>query len=119
MASCDPPRRWCALFYFSCASRIGEGFDEPDHGAEPAGCQPGRGQPLAPRVPSLDGITLGILNNSKPNSLELQRDLVELLGQRHRVAGSITKQKPSAAIGADGLDAYAKEVGAVVTAISD
>ena len=76
-------------------------------------------QPLAPRVRSLDGITLGILNNSKPNSLELQRGVVELLGQRHRVAGSITKRKPSAAIGADGLDAYAKEVGAVITAISD
>jgi len=76
-------------------------------------------QPLATRVRSLDGITLGILNNSKPNSLELQRYLVELIGHRHRVAGSITKQKPSAAIGADGLDAYAKEVGAVITAISD
>lgn len=76
-------------------------------------------QPLAPRVRSLDGVRLGILNNSKPNSLELQRRVVELLGQRHPVAGSVTKQKPSAAIGADGLDAYAKEVDAVVTAISD
>jgi hypothetical protein len=35
------------------------------------------------------------------------------------VAGAVTKQKPSAAIGAEGLDAYAKEVGAVITAISD
>jgi len=76
-------------------------------------------QPLAPRVRSLDGVRLGILNNSKPNSLELQRRVVELLGQHHQVAGSVTKQKPSAAIGADGLDAYAKEVDAVVTAISD
>ncbi len=76
-------------------------------------------QPLARRVRSLDGVTLGILNNAKPNSLELQRYLVELLGRHHPVAGSVTKQKPSAAIGAEGLDAYAKEVGAVITAISD
>lgn len=76
-------------------------------------------QPLAPRLRSLDGVTLGILNNSKPNSLELQRRVVELLAAQHPVAGSVTKQKPSAAIGADGLDAYAKEVGAVITAISD
>jgi hypothetical protein len=76
-------------------------------------------QPLAPRLRSLDGVTLGILNNSKPNSLELQRRVVELLAKQHSLGSSVTKQKPSAAIGADGLDAYAKEVGAVITAISD
>ena len=76
-------------------------------------------QPLAPRLRSLDGVTLGILNNHKPNSLELQRRVAELLAKEHRVAGSVTKQKPSAAIGAEGLDAYAREVGAVITAISD
>jgi hypothetical protein len=76
-------------------------------------------QPLAPRLRSLDGVTVGILNNSKPNSLELQRRVVELLQRRHPVAGSVTKQKPSAAIGAEGLDVYAKEIGAVITAISD
>jgi len=76
-------------------------------------------QPIAPRLRSLDGVTLGILNNSKPNSLELQQRVVELIGRGHSVAGAVTKQKPSAAIGAEGLDAYAKEVGAVITAISD
>jgi hypothetical protein len=76
-------------------------------------------QPIAPRLRSLDGVTLGILNNSKPNSLELQQRVVELIGLHHSVSGAVTKQKPSAAIGAEGLDAYAKEVGAVITAISD
>ena len=85
----------------------------------PEGVNRVEAEPMATRLASLDGVRLGILNNSKPNSLELQRRVVELLGQRHRVAGSITKRKPSAAIGADGLDAYAKEVGAVITAISD
>ena len=85
----------------------------------PLGINRAGSQPLAPRLRSLDGVTLGILNNNKPNSLELQRRVVELLGKSHPVAGAVTKQKPNAAIGADGLDAYAKEVGAVITAISD
>ncbi|HEY7542858.1 MAG TPA: hypothetical protein VIF11_22165 [Methylomirabilota bacterium] len=76
-------------------------------------------QPIAPRLRSLEGVTLGLLNNSKPNSLELQQRVAELIGRRHALGGSLTKQKPSAAIGAEGLDAYAKEVGAVITAISD
>jgi hypothetical protein len=75
-------------------------------------------QPLAPRLSSLDGVKLGLLNNSKPNSLELQRRVVELLAKQHAVAGAVTKQKPSAAIGAEGLDAYAKEVGAVMMLVS-
>jgi len=76
-------------------------------------------QPIAPRLRSLDGVTLGVLNNSKPNSLELQRYVVDLIGRRHGLESTVIKQKPSAAIGAEGLEAWAKEVGAVVTAISD
>jgi len=68
-------------------------------------------QPNAPRLRSLDGVTLGILNNSKPNSLQLQERVVELLAKQHSVGGVVTKQKPSAAIGAEGLDTYAREVG--------
>jgi len=66
------PRRWSALFY-----------------------SPG----VAPRLRSLDGVTLGILNNSKPNSLRLQERVVELLAKQHSVGGVVTKQKPTAAIG--------------------
>ena len=76
-------------------------------------------QPMAKRLDSLDGITIGILNNHKPNSLALQERVVELIGARHRLGGVVTKQKPSAAIGAENLDLYAREVGAVVTAIGD
>ena len=76
-------------------------------------------QPIAKRLASLDGVTLGILNNHKPNSLALQERVVELIGARHRLAGVVTKQKPSAAVGAEKLDVYAREVGAVVTAIGD
>ena len=76
-------------------------------------------QPIAPRLRSLEGVTLGILNNSKPNSLALQERVVELLARRHSFAGVVTKQKPNAAVGAEKLDEYAREVGAVITAIGD
>jgi hypothetical protein len=66
-------------------------------------------QPIAARLRSLDGVKLRILNNSKPNSLDPQRRVVELLAKQHSVGGVVLK--PSAAIGADGLDAYAREVG--------
>lgn len=76
-------------------------------------------QAMAPRLASLEGATLGILNNSKPNSLLLQERVAALLGAKHRLAGIVTRQKPTAAIGAEKLDVYAREVSAVVTAIGD
>jgi hypothetical protein len=76
-------------------------------------------QPISARLASLDGITLGILNNSKPNSLRLQERVAELISRRHPLGGVVTKQKPSAAVGAEKLDVYAREVGAVVTAVGD
>ena len=76
-------------------------------------------KPMASRLASLDGITLGILNNSKPNSLALQQRVVELLPPQITLARVVTKQKPNAAVGAEGLDDYAAEVDAVVTAIGD
>jgi hypothetical protein len=74
---------------------------------------------MAPRLASLEGVTLGILNNSKPNSLALQERVAELLGQAHAIAKVVTRQKSSAAVGAADLDTYAEEVGAVITAIGD
>ena len=43
-----------------------------------------------PRLRSLDGVTLGILNNGKPNSFQLQERVVELLAKQHSVGGVIT-----------------------------
>jgi len=76
-------------------------------------------RPITPRLRTLDGVTLGVLNNSKPNSLLLQQRVAELLSKRYRIGEVVTKQKPSAAIGAEKLDVYAREVGAVLTAIGD
>ena len=51
-----------------------------------------------------NGVRLGIPNNSKPNSLALQERVVELLARESALAGVLTKQRPSAAVGADKLD---------------
>ena len=85
----------------------------------PVGINQVKAQSIAPRLESLERVKVGILNNGKPNSLALQERVVELLGQRHTFAGVVTKQKSSAAVGAEQLDAYAQEVGAVITAIGD
>jgi hypothetical protein len=74
---------------------------------------------MAPRLASLEGVALGILNNSKPNSLLLQEAVVGLLAPGQRPARVVTKQKSSAAVGAEELDVYAREVEAVITAIGD
>ena len=76
-------------------------------------------RPIAPRLSTLDGVKLGVLNNSKPNSLMLQERIVERLAKHYGLTGVVVKQKSSAAVGADDLDGYAREVGAVITAISD
>jgi hypothetical protein len=85
----------------------------------PLGVNQVKAQPIATRLASLEGVRLGVLNNSKPNSLELQHRVAELIGGRHRITRVVTKQKPSAAVGADKIDLYATEVDAVVTAIGD
>jgi hypothetical protein len=85
----------------------------------PVGINQVKSQSIAGRLASLERVTLGILNNGKPNSRSLQERIVQLLGKRHTFAGVVTKQKPSAAVGAEQLDVYAQEVGAVITAIGD
>jgi len=85
----------------------------------PQGINQVAARPRAPRLASLEGAALGILNNSKPNSLRLQERVAELLGQQTALAKVVIRQKLSAAVGADDLDGYAQEVGAVITAIGD
>jgi hypothetical protein len=87
--------------------------------SNPVGVNRVGAQTLAARVASLNGLRVGILNNHKPNSLALQERIVEMIGACYPLAGVVTKQKPSAAIGAEKLDVYAQEVDAVITAIGD
>jgi hypothetical protein len=85
----------------------------------PLGVNRTEAQPPAERLKSLDGVVLGILNNGKPNSLALQEHIAGLLGRRFKLAGVVIKKKPSASLAADGLYSFARDVGAVLTAIGD
>lgn len=85
----------------------------------PLGINRVEAQAIAPRVKDLNGITLGLVNNAKPNSRLLQDYILNLLKERYDIDNVILKQKPNAAVGAEGLADYAKEVDAVITAVGD
>ena len=85
----------------------------------PVGINRVEARPIAARVASLEGIRLGLLNNNKPNAARLLEGIARLVGQRHRLAGTVPKHKPHASVGAERLDAYVTEVQAAVVAIGD
>ena len=77
--------------------------------------------PPAPRLPSLAGIRLGILDNTKWNASKLLREVVASLqadttpaGVTHHAKSSFSRPAP-----ADLLDRIAAENDAVITAIGD
>ena len=74
---------------------------------------------ISGRIASLEGAKIGVLNNNKPNSEFLQDQMVKLLAERYRLDAVVKKVKPSASIPAEGLDRFAREVEAVITAIGD
>ncbi|MFH1486128.1 MAG: hypothetical protein ABIH46_08660 [Chloroflexota bacterium] len=45
--------------------------------------------PLAPRIVSLDGKTLGLLSNGKPNAMPLLESLAKLLSRRYKIEGVV------------------------------
>ncbi|HUJ76139.1 MAG TPA: hypothetical protein VL359_14850 [bacterium] len=85
----------------------------------PVGINRVEARAISARLPTLDGVTLGILINSKPNSEFLQERLAALLGEHYRINKVVKKIKLIASVGAKGLDTFAREVQAVVTAIGD
>ncbi len=74
---------------------------------------------ISGRIGNLDGAKVGLLNNNKPNSEFLQDHMVKLLGERFRIEAVVKKVKPGPSVPAEELDQFAKEVGAVITAIGD
>ncbi len=85
----------------------------------PVGINRTEAQAIAPRIKDLNGIRIGLLNNNKPNSHLLQEQLLELIAARFRIGDVVRHRKPNAAVGAQGLDTYAREVQAVITAVGD
>ena len=76
---------------------------------------------LATRRPTLDGATVGLLENGKVNAPVLLSELGELLTTRYGVARVVAAQKPHFGMPAprEVLETLGKECDAVLTAIGD
>jgi len=74
---------------------------------------------LAPRKPSLAGLTIGVLDNSKPNAGALMHRVAELLAARTGAASVRGWSKPSAARPAEILDDIARGADVVLTGSAD
>lgn len=74
---------------------------------------------LAPRKPSLAGLTIGVLDNGKPNAGVLLHRVAELLAARTGAAGVVGFSKPSAARPAEILDDVAERAHVVLTGSAD
>ena len=83
--------------------------------------KPGATTALAPRRPSLDGITLGLLANGKANGAQLLDLVAEELGARHAIGRVLreTKSHPSLPMSDEVLQMCAEHAHAVLTAVGD
>ena len=88
---------------------------------DPRGTVTAQPRALAPRLASLDGIRLGILDNTKWNASKLLRETVACLGAEIAFAQvrRYAKASFSRPAEADLLDRIAAENDAVLTAIGD
>ena len=88
---------------------------------DPKGVVEAETKPLAPRIPSLEGLRFGVLNNSKWNSGSLLRKTVSLLEQNEHFSEVhfYKKESFSKIATPDLIDQIVKENDAVVTAIGD
>jgi hypothetical protein len=74
---------------------------------------------ISSRISDLKNVTIGIMNNSKTNSLMLQEEIIRLLEERYNLKAVVKNIKPNASNGADNLESFSKEVEAVITAVGD
>ncbi len=74
-----------------------------------------------PRFDDLRGKTIGLLDNSKPNTDKLQQRLAELLKERYGVAKVIARRKLTAQAGApkEYLDELAAQADFVLSGLGD
>ncbi|HLH68896.1 MAG TPA: hypothetical protein VKY90_07670 [Candidatus Dormibacteraeota bacterium] len=76
---------------------------------------------LAPRLQSLAGMTVGLLDNRKHNAGVLLAELGRLLVAQHQVGRVVKAQKPHFGLPApsDVTESLATQCSAVITAIGD
>jgi hypothetical protein len=76
---------------------------------------------LAPRPDSLDGKTIGLLDNSKLNSDRFLDLLVEELSESYSFAGIVRARKPTASrvVPDETLKEFAEKCDVVITAVGD
>lgn len=88
---------------------------------DPRGIVEAEPKPLAPRLSSLNGLRLGVLNNSKWNSGSLLQIAISLIEEKDTLSGVNFYKKESFSKIADPdlIDQITKENDAVVTAIGD
>ena len=87
----------------------------------PAAAAAGHTVPLAKGVASLDGLVVGLLNNSKAGSRPFLDRVAELLRRDHGVSRIVRYDKAAAALPApdDMLEAAARECDVVINGIAD
>jgi hypothetical protein len=76
----------------------------------------GREASIAPRPARLDGLRIGLVENTKFNSDKLLLRLAERLGRRH---GMMRKRSPSHEVEEAAIDALRKQSDFVVSGIGD
>jgi hypothetical protein len=88
---------------------------------DPVGERAVAGRALCPRPPSLSGLTVGILDNSKPNARVLLERVAALLVERAGAGRVRSWTKPGSSVGAAPavLDAIARDCQVVLTASAD
>jgi hypothetical protein len=99
---------------------------EPGHAAPPDGfLSPRAHQALAPRginrIASLEGVTLGLLCNSKPNAQVLLDAVANGIATRFQLAGVVRDRKasPSEPAPAEVYSNLASRCGAIIFATAD
>ena len=88
---------------------------DPTEGAEPSEAR------MAPRLPSLEGKIIGLLENSKPHSKELLDYVEQMLHERLRPATVLRFRKPNASRPApeELVVDIVKQVDAVINGVGD
>ena len=88
---------------------------------DPTAAPVGRDLAIAPRPTSLDGLRIGLVENTKFNSDKILLRLAERLGRRHgmTVAGMKRKRSPSHEVDEAAIEALRKQSDFVVSGIGD